>query len=344
MGRVRLKTVVLAVVLGAPHTARASAASRLVYSRTPGAARCPDERGFRAAVAERLGYDPFFPWAEQTVSVDLFEEKGSLRAKLALIDRDGIVRGTRELKGATRDCEELLASLALATSITLDPMAVQSGGAAPTAVHRASDDSAASVPPPSSSSPLAAPAVVNEQAPTVDRAPAEQARTDGPGQTIASLHGGPVLAFGETPNASVGGRIGGQLRRGPWALAGELRGDLPTSTSSGPGGNAHVGVLGAAVLPCIIEGVWAACGIVYVGSMQTRGSGVEVPLATSLFFAAAGARAELSIPVVRSVDLRVHVDGMKTLTLSHLYLREREVWQTPPFWAAFGISAAISFP
>jgi hypothetical protein len=311
-----------------------------VYSRTPGASRCADERGFRAAVAERLGYDPFFPWAEQTVTVDLFEEKGSLGAKLSLIDHEGIVRGTRELKGATRDCKELLASLALATSITLDPMAVQRGEAPPPLSELPSNDTA---PVASAEARSSVPAAVAEQFPPADRAPAREGRSDTSERPTWSLHAGPVLAFGETPATSVGGRIGARLRLGRWALAGELRGELPTSAISDVGGTAHVGVAGGAIAPCLMAGAWAACGIVYLGSMQTRGSDVAVPLERSLLFAAAGARAELSIPLVLPVELRVHLDGMKTLTLSHLYLHQREVWQTPPFWAAFGVSAGVVF-
>jgi hypothetical protein len=32
---------------------------------------CPDEPALRKAVAARVGYDPFFPWAEQTVVVQI---------------------------------------------------------------------------------------------------------------------------------------------------------------------------------------------------------------------------------------------------------------------------------
>ncbi len=48
-------------------TARAAASSRLVYGRGPGTENCPNEAVFRQAVVARVGYDPFFPWAELTV-------------------------------------------------------------------------------------------------------------------------------------------------------------------------------------------------------------------------------------------------------------------------------------
>jgi hypothetical protein len=45
-----------------------------------------------------------------------------------------------------------------------------------------------------------------------------------------------------------------------------------------------------------------------------------------------------------AVDVRAHVDGMKALLLSQLYLHGQEVWQSPSFWAAFGVSASVRIP
>src|SRR4051794_4640258 len=59
--------------------AGASPASRLVYSRGVGAESCADESALRAAVATRLGYDPFFPWAPITVVAQIRRERGALR-------------------------------------------------------------------------------------------------------------------------------------------------------------------------------------------------------------------------------------------------------------------------
>ncbi|MET0593703.1 MAG: hypothetical protein ABW133_13450 [Polyangiaceae bacterium] len=369
MSRGALSLFLFALTLGTSTLSSASAASRLAYSRTPGAARCPDERAFRRAVADRLGYDPFFPWAEQTVAVDIFEEKGALRGKLSLVDRDGIVRGTRELKGGARDCEDLLASLALATSITLDPMAVQRGGAPP-----AEGDT-----PPSAAPPNATPSNVadtesraalatSENGRSVgakdrddDRASPVQAlsddrgdgaRDEGTGATRAfsdartrwSIVAGPIVAFGETPSTSFGGRLGGELHRGSWAIGAEFRGDLPTTEASESGATVHVGVLGGALTPCFAPGFWSVCGVVYLGSMSSRGSGVTIPREESLFFSAAGVRAELVIPLPAPVDLRLHADVMKSLIDSRFVLQGREVWATPPYWGAAGVSAAYTFP
>jgi hypothetical protein len=329
--------------------AGASAASRLLYTRTPGAAHCPDERRFRAAVAERLGYDPFFPWAEQTITVDIFEERGSLRAKLALVDRDGIMRGARVLKGRSRDCEELLTSLALAASITLDPMAAQTS-TPPTAERdepstrtqtSAPPALEASVPPSDSASP---PGSAQERPPSRDGGGLLKVRGDAPARVQWSLLAGPIVALGATPGASLGGRLGAQLQNEHLAFGLELRGALPTSQESDGGGTVHAGMVGGAMTPCLVEGWLYACGVLVLGSMQMRGSEVEIPVERSLWFAAAGARGEVAIPMSDAVDVRAHVDGMKALLLSQLYLHGTEVWQSPSFWAALGVSASVRIP
>jgi len=339
--------VAFILVFAATSIARASATSRLVYARTPGAAHCPDETRFRTAVTERLGYDPFRPWAEQTVTVDIFEEKGALRARLTLIDRDGIARGKRELKGAASDCEELLKSLALATSITLDPMAAQMGGVSPAQPELAKR--AAESPPDVTTAPVVAPpptpppAATTDGASAPDRVAASEGVVGGHTRTTWSVFGGPLVAVGETPGTAVGGRLGADVRYGHFALAVEARGTLPTSVDSALGGTAHAGVLGGAIVPCFTQGMFDACGVAYFGRMMTSASDVAVPVETALFTANVGLRGQLALPIARSIDLRIHLEGMKTLIISTLYLHESEVWTTPAFWASAGLSAAVPF-
>src|SRR6185369_2515507 len=50
-----------------PSLCSARVPTRLVYSRTQSASDCPDEAALAAAVATRLGYEPFSPWGDQTI-------------------------------------------------------------------------------------------------------------------------------------------------------------------------------------------------------------------------------------------------------------------------------------
>src|SRR6187455_1192643 len=108
-------------------TSRAPAApgdaTRLEYARSEQAAACPDRAALKAAVSKRLGYDTFFPAARQTVIVEILAQEGELRAHMRLVDENGMIVGSRELRKLVKHCDELVASFALAISIALDPSA-----------------------------------------------------------------------------------------------------------------------------------------------------------------------------------------------------------------------------
>jgi hypothetical protein len=87
-------------VIDASRTSQASPSARLVYLREPSAESCPDERSVRGAVAARLGYDPFFPNAPETMFIEITSVRGQYRARVKLVDGDNVVRGTREIATA----------------------------------------------------------------------------------------------------------------------------------------------------------------------------------------------------------------------------------------------------
>src|SRR4051794_13950321 len=74
----------------------AGVATRLAYSRSANASTCPDEQVLRNSVRDRLGYDPFFPWATSTVVVEIERRGTTLVGRARLIDEAGLVDGARE--------------------------------------------------------------------------------------------------------------------------------------------------------------------------------------------------------------------------------------------------------
>jgi hypothetical protein len=58
--------VALTLLASAAH---ATPSMRVVYQRGQSVEHCPDEAALRGAVEQRLGYDPFFPWADRTIVV-----------------------------------------------------------------------------------------------------------------------------------------------------------------------------------------------------------------------------------------------------------------------------------
>src|SRR5580704_14005592 len=106
----------------AARQAYAGGSARLVYARAPEASSCPDESALRSAVAARLGYDPFFPWAKQTVVVQVWRENHQYRARLQLVGETGLAHGTRAVASDQSTCAELFDAAALAISIAMDSL------------------------------------------------------------------------------------------------------------------------------------------------------------------------------------------------------------------------------
>lgn len=121
--RMRWKVLLGAALVAMLHrqsAAEAAPASQLVYGRGAGAERCPDSTTFRTAVAARFGYDPFFPWADVTITAEIRRDGKRLVGRVALVDPEGLVRGVRELEMPANECPELVTAMALAVSIALD--------------------------------------------------------------------------------------------------------------------------------------------------------------------------------------------------------------------------------
>jgi hypothetical protein len=272
-----------------------------------------------------------------------------LRGRIELIDARGIVRGARQLTGVARDCRELISSLALATSITLDPMSVQ---------RRAEEETPVSVDTPHEGAPATTasePRASGDPVTPVIAAPSADLRREPPPTTNAqpsggeatttfSVRAGPLLSIGESPAAAVGARIGAKARRGAISIAAELRGSMPARAASAQGGKAEFYVWGGAVSPCVEWGAFAGCALAFIGTMQTRGQGVPLPRSEGFFYAVAGARVEATIPVARAVAVVLNVDGVRVLTGARFYLQDREVWAIPPVTGAIGAAGAVHFP
>ena len=121
----------MAITLLALRSAHAFPSSRLTYVRNKGTEQCPVESVVRSEVATRLGYDPFFVWAERTIVAQLYRDGRGFRATVQLLDDKGVVLGSRALHSSSDDCAELVKAMALAISISIDPESLNRPGAPP---------------------------------------------------------------------------------------------------------------------------------------------------------------------------------------------------------------------
>jgi hypothetical protein len=307
-----------------PAAVEAFPSSRLVYSRGRGAEQCPDEETVRREVAARLGYDPFFPWAERTIVARITREGGTLRASVDLLDKDGFVRGSRQLKPAAADCAELVRSLALAISIAIDPEhADPSANPAPAPTETAPAPSAEPVPSPTP--PEAKPAPPSKP-PAV---PPSSNRRIVPEAGI-----GVWSALGLAPEVTFGGKLYAGATWGALGVFLEGLADLPVSRDG-----VSVAIVAGSLVPCFEQDVWFACALGSWGRL--RAAGVETKTGP---YVAVGGRLGARVPLWKQLVLRATVDTL--VPLDHTEVKAGElnrVWELPLVAGALGFDIGVRF-
>lgn len=304
--------------------------SRLTYVRNKGAESCPSEEVVRAEVASRLGYDPFFVWAERTIVAQVWREPKGYRASVQLLDDKGVVSGSRSLRSHSDDCNELVKAAALAISIGIDPeSATRPPGTPPQTPDPVRAE--ATVPPASTerASEPAPPNLVRDLPPNRDQSP-EPIQP----QPRVGLKAGAGLwsAVNLAPAISVGGTafVGVEWR---WfEVFAEIRKSLPAS-SAGVAADLLVG----AVVPCARYEFLFVCGDVAWGALRLEGERAE-----SVSYLAVGGRIGAQVSVAR-LALRPHLDVLAPINRTTVLLNRSEVWRLPSASAAIGLDAALHF-
>jgi hypothetical protein len=311
-------------ISGAAAHSHAFPSSRFIYSRGPGAEQCPEEEAVRKEVAARLGYDPFFIWAERTIVTRIERERQGFRATVQLLDGKGIVQGSRSLTSSASDCTELAKSVALVISIGIDP---EHGDPSQRALAAPAPEPSARI-----SSPTPAPA------PTVTPATALPDRAGDNHETAASpriesLFGAGVwTGDGLAQGVSFGGTVFAGLGWGPAALFLEGRDSLQT------GAAIETGLLFLSVVPCVRKNWLFACVTGSWGELRADG-----PRSATARYVAVGARAGLDVPVARQLSLRTHFDGAAPLDRTIVQVNGTTAWQLPAVSGALGVEASLRF-
>jgi hypothetical protein len=342
--------VFAAVALSAT-AAEGATSSRLLYSRGPGAEACPDEPALRAAVGRLLGYDPFVVSARTTVVIGVEREGSRIRARTYL-DEGGVSRGAREFWTAATNCDELVAAVALAVSIALDPMNAEhsaSSGAPPdepsepTRIEGADGPSSAPVapaldPPPQSSPPADRPAAP---------APPHAADAGGPaaraGPVRFDLGVGGFGSVGSLPQVSGGPFVLGRARLGRWSLDLEARAEVPETTAvPSAGARERTWSWGGSIAPCFHAWAFAFCATASTNRIHAEGVGVTSPTPQDAQVVALGARTAAEWPVAGSVSLQVRADGSVPLARTRLVLNGVDAWTSPAVSVAVGLGVLIA--
>jgi hypothetical protein len=318
-----------------------SPAARLVYARAPEAASCPDETALRSAIAARLGYDPFFPWAKQTVVVQVWREGRRFRARLQLVGETGLAHGTRVLASEQTTCAELFDAAALAISIAMDSLPKESSpppDCGPGLGVRCPTD------------PAPTPTPAPESPPTPDAPPAP-AVTPTPALAASPRPGlrfevgvDALGVIGVEPGPTVGGAAFVGLRARSASVSFEVRGDAPASTESAASpGRVRAWSLQAAFVPCARYRDAALCAIGVLGLLRGDSTGITDPRADAGLFVATGARVAFDWPLSERLSLRTHLDATLDLRRAHLEVGGVDAWTAPLVAGAAGAGLAANF-
>lgn len=320
----------LVVLFGAtlPVDAFGAPTARLVYHRGEGARSCPDEDVVRAAVAARLGYDPFVPEASSTMFATLSKDRARYLAHLELVDERGDVRGARDLVQAGEPCADIIDTMALSMSIAIAPESAMG----PLDATDATGPTAPSPPP----------RTTRARATSSAGRPSAAGPTTEPPSAHVQVGLSPSFAVGAAPSANVGASlfVRGKFHR--WSLGLEARGDLPGTRSLDHGTVSTSLVFGTAAA-CAHVGVFGVCGLASLGTLRGSSRDVRAPREDVAFHAAVGPRVEADMPVWKSLSLRAHADGLLTLTPQTLQIDGRDVFALSRVSGVFGAGVAWEF-
>jgi hypothetical protein len=353
-----LRSAALALLLLAtPAIANANPSAKLTYIRGSGCEQCPDEAHLRRAVAARLGYDPFFPWAKQTVITELERGEAGYVGRVRIIDSDGVTRGERKLAPSGSDCVETVNALALAISIGIDDLGRLDAAAEPDGAAAASPTGSlatGAAPPPTDPVPPAtrepADSASSGLTPTVPSKGADGApRGENLGKDRRAARVMPFVsarahgALGLSPSPAVGSSVAVGLRRGVLSGAIEGRADLAASTTTSLGTVSSSTYL-ASLVPCVHLGTPFACLVAGVGSFAYRGADIAMPRHSSAFLAALGVRLGAELPLSASLSAFASADVLANVTPHRVQIDGVDVYGQPILCGALGIGLAAHFP
>jgi hypothetical protein len=323
--------------------ALASPSAKLVYVKGAGADACPGEDELRRAVAQRLGYDPFFPTAPKTVVAELSGGDHAFHGVVQIVGDDGELRGRRELATKGDDCRELVTSLALAVSLALDDL-----DAPPTTPPDASQPPPPATPPepqPPTESPTPTPTPT--PSPTATATPTPSATPSAtpsltPSPLTVPLSLGPTFSVGAAPAPSLGASLAAALRVSSASLRLDLRADLPAGGASfSRDGRVSTNTFAAALTGCLHAGAPFACAGGGAGWLWSRTRGIRVPHDDGALVATVLARAGADLPLGRALFLEPFAEGALDLARPRVVVDGITVYQASLFAATFGVHLGI---
>lgn len=317
----------------------AAPSTRLTYVRSAGAEKCPDESVLRRAVEQRLGYDPFFPWADRTIVARIAADARNVHGTVELLDGKGILRGSRSLVAPAAQCAELVSGMALAISIAIDPASVDRVPGASDAA--AADTASAEWSAARAAEAAAAPAVVAD---VPGRAPPLKGSQEKHGDAVVPDVGvGAMVSAGLTPGIAGGPALAAAIHLGPWAFVLEGKYLFSAAQSYNPGVVSSSLVEGA-LLGCYGFGIPYLCAGGSAGRLAISGSGLTQNHDDEAFVGRILGRLGAELPLGASWFLNGYADLGISLSQPTVTVDAAPVWPSPRVGGSLGVAVHRRFP
>lgn len=318
----------LLALLATPKLAHATPSAKLVYVRGEGAASCPNEDELRKAVGKRLGYDPFFATADVTLVAEIEKrEPTGFTGRVRVIDRDGKLVGSRIIQSASRECAELVRTLALNLSITVDDLAAilpktEPSPDPPTVI----EDPPAIVKPP----------------PVAEEPPKEPEKPPAPRTVFPEL--GVLLLgnAGQTPALTLGIGASVGVRFGAVRISGDVTALLPSEGSEGAF-KARASVVQGTLSACLHLALPYVCAKGGLGVLDGGGAGVDLPRAGTAIVAGAGLEPGIELVLSEHLVFRAFADVRFALTRPSVTVNGVPAFRTGPASLGLGLQAVVRF-
>ncbi len=316
---------------------------RLVYVREAGAESCPDEGRVRAAVAGRLGYDPFNGAARGTVIARIARGESVFFGSIEIVDESAASRGKRELSTEGADCDEMSRAMALSISIAIDPEHAEATSSE--AAQPVEPSSAVAAPSPAAAGP--APPLLAPLRPdprfTADRA-ANLERTDGNAATSAfSSWLAAVSMLGISPAPVFGGSLTLQARRGRWSLGAGGRLLSGPSATAQADADLRVTLAAGELAGCFERGPFSYCALGLAGATWARASSIAVPRTAVGAFGSLGGRVAAAAPLSRSFDAFAQAEVLAVVSPIRPQVDGQDVWRAPRITGGLGVGVRARF-
>ncbi len=311
------------------HGSDVSQRARLVYALDALALPdCPDATAVRKAVGERLGYDPFWEWAPQTIVLQVGRDRGQYFARVVKVDPEG--RSVTRAIPPDADCHQVVAAAALAISIALDL------APAPTAAVVEPESSPSALTP--ASQPPAAPTLLPQAAPAEARGSSAP-----PLRTPRLAFGAGVSAFsGIIPAPGASAFAFAEFRRRTMSIGGELQVSTAIASPQFRGGWGA-----AALVPCARFGATSLCALGEIGWVQVWSTGAKSSGSDGAPFVALGGRARLDVPFSAQAFVRLQGDflieayGPRLVVADDAYVADGRTYRAPQVSLSSWIGGAL---